>query len=119
MHIDIDKAFPILIYSDSIAKPLINHTGISLAISVTATNISNKCETANHLKSKCLGIQLQDQAGEGTATFPTFFVFSWPGQLEAVKKLFFFAQDTNQGGKIIKVLRFWSHRRFQGPEKSH
>lgn len=53
-----EKAFPILIYSNSIAKPLINHIGISLALSMTATNIINKCETANHQESTCMGIQL-------------------------------------------------------------
>lgn len=68
---DIEKALFVLIYSSRIAKPLINHIGIRLAISMTATNIINKCETAKHLKSKCMEIQLQGKRGRGIATFPT------------------------------------------------
>lgn len=74
----IEKAFSILIYSNRIAKPLINHTEISLTIPMTATNVSNKCETANYLKSKCMEIQSQEKVGQGSSHIPDF-VFSWPG----------------------------------------
>lgn len=67
-----EKAVPILIYSNSIAKPLIHHIGISPAISKMATNIINKCKTANHLKSNCMGIQLQEKVGQGNRHISDF-----------------------------------------------
>lgn len=101
---DIEKALFALIYSSSIAKPLINHTGISLAVSMTATNIINKCETAKHLKSKCMEIQLQGKRGRGTAAFPTLLVFSWPDSEETV--IFFFLEILTRKEKSSEGLRF-------------
>lgn len=92
---DIEKALSVLIYSSSIAKPLINHIGISLAISMTATNIINKCETAKHLKSKCMEIQLQEKVGQGNSHISDFICVLKTRQLETVKKLFFFVHDIN------------------------
>ena len=66
---------------------------------MTATNIINNCETANHLKSKCMEIQAQDKAGQGNSHITDFICVLMTRQPETVKKLFFFAQDINQKEK--------------------
>ena len=103
---DFEKAVPILIYSNSVAKPLINHIGISLAISMMATNTINKCEIANLLKSKCMEIQLQEEVGQGNSHVSEFIcvlVTRLTGDSEEI--VLFFAQDTNWEGKIIWSLK--------------
>ena len=37
-----------------------------------ATNTINKCEIANHLKSKCMEIQLQEKVGQGNSHVSDF-----------------------------------------------
>ena len=102
-----EKAVPILIYSNSIAKPLINHIGISLATSKMATNIINKCKTANHLKNNCMGIQLQEKVGQGNSHISDFIcvLMTRPtGDSEEI--VLFFAQDINWEGNLSEVQGF-------------
>lgn len=101
----IETAFSVLIYSNSIAKPLINHREISLTISMTVTNIINKGETASLPKSKCMEIQSQDKVGQGDSRISNFICVLMTRRPEAVKKLFFFAQDINEKEKIIWRLK--------------
>lgn len=111
----IEKAFSVLIHSNRIANPLINHTEISLTISMTATNIINNCETANHLKSKRMEIQSQDKVGQGNSRI-TDFVFSWPGNQRQWRNRSFLLKILTRKKKIIwrlkvliirKILGFW------------
>lgn len=88
------KKLPALIYSSGIAKPLINHIGISLAVSMTATNIINKCETAKHLKSKCMEIQLQEKVEQGNSHISDFIGVLMTRQRRDCS-FFFFAGDIN------------------------
>lgn len=115
---DFEKAVPILIYSNSVAKPLINHIGISLAISMTATNTINKCEIANHLKSKCMEIQLQEKVGQGNSHVSDFICVLVTRPIGDREEIVLFLLKVLTGKeKLSEVLRFCSYRRFQGPEK--
>lgn len=113
----IEKAFSILIYLNRIAKSLINHSEISPTIPMTATNVINKCEASNYLKSKCMEIQSQEKGGQGSSHIP-HFVFSGPGNQRRWRNSFLLKILTRKK-KLSEGLRFWSYTRFWASEKFH